>query len=287
VAAHSSIDVLFDLVADDWCRLDLLRGDGTDVLRMTHDTYGEFDARVELSATPGSDTEAARQALVAVARRGRLSPGSARAGLLDAAEIEAAIQQGWSGWLAELQAARRASEAEEARNPSRILAAARAVGLRPEPVGTGVGNWVAGCPGRSHTLMLRPRSEQFGCGYCKVKGGPELLAEFVARRRGWGHGGLGRDAGRVDVPPGVLRATLQTVDLATGEGLAGSAVSQDVGGRQRAARSSGVYPVRCWGLSALQPRRVLRGRPGLCRFRSTRPIDRRLTRPAVRLAWPT
>lgn len=74
-----------------------------------------------------------------------------------------------------------AAAAAESARPSRILAAARSAGLNPEPVREQ--DWVANCPGTKHSLLLGTSSETFGCGYCKVKGGPDELRAFVARRR--------------------------------------------------------------------------------------------------------
>lgn len=79
------------------------------------------------------------------------------------------------------EAVRRAAAEAEERRPSRILATARALRLAPEAVGAH--SWIANCPGTHHTLMLGTSTETFGCGYCKVKGGPEELESFVARRR--------------------------------------------------------------------------------------------------------
>lgn len=73
---------------------------------------------------------------------------------------------------------------EKARSQeSEIVTTARALSLNPEPTGTGATDWQAHCPGTNHTLMISAKSDQFGCGYCKVKGGVKELREFVTKRR--------------------------------------------------------------------------------------------------------
>ena len=67
-------------------------------------------------------------------------------------------------------------------NESEIVRVARELGLQPYPSGTGPHSWFARCPRTNHTLMISSSSDQFGCGYCKMKGGPRELQEFVARR---------------------------------------------------------------------------------------------------------
>lgn len=52
-------------------------------------------------------------------------------------------------------------------------------GLQPEPEGL-PNNWQANCPsGGQHHIMISTASNQWGCGYCKKKGGLEELKEFV------------------------------------------------------------------------------------------------------------
>ncbi len=76
------------------------------------------------------------------------------------------------------------SNAEAARaEESQLVVVARELGLNPEPSGEGPHHWRAHCPGTNHSLMISSSSDQFGCGYCKVKGGAEKLREFVAARR--------------------------------------------------------------------------------------------------------
>ena len=62
-----------------------------------------------------------------------------------------------------------------------IIETARALRLRPEPLGDSPNNWVANCPGGQHSIMVAPTSNEFGCGYCRIKGGPDVLREFANR----------------------------------------------------------------------------------------------------------
>lgn len=182
------IEQSVDMLAQDVCRIRLERGAAADVLHLSFAELGS-DQDLELPATAGADADAARAALAAAARAGHFSLIRVVAGgVLDAGECRAIIAAGEAQWLqarakarAEGRRAAEAAEAAEAQRPSRILAAARAAGLVPGPVGEN--QWVANCPGAHHSLMLGTRSETFGCGYCKVKGGCEELVAFVARRR--------------------------------------------------------------------------------------------------------
>jgi hypothetical protein len=74
--------------------------------------------------------------------------------------------------------ARRAS-CEEAE----IVVAARELRLSPEATGTGPHHWRASCPETNHGLYIQSDTNQFGCGYCRRKGGPEELRAFVVERR--------------------------------------------------------------------------------------------------------
>ena len=69
--------------------------------------------------------------------------------------------------------------AEAERNPPPIVLLARELQLNPRPEGHNATAWVANCPsGRGHTIMVSGSSNQFGCGYCRKKGGPEELRAF-------------------------------------------------------------------------------------------------------------
>jgi hypothetical protein len=60
-----------------------------------------------------------------------------------------------------------------------IIKLASELGLNPRPAGHNDTAWMADCPSRSHTIMLSPSLNEFGCGYCRRKGGPAELAAFV------------------------------------------------------------------------------------------------------------
>ena len=77
------------------------------------------------------------------------------------------------------EAARRQAE----NTPSALVEAAEELDLCPVPSGTSGHSWYGNCPGTNHRLMISAGSEEFGCGYCRVKGGVEELRAFVAKRR--------------------------------------------------------------------------------------------------------
>jgi hypothetical protein len=83
----------------------------------------------------------------------------------------------------EEEEAREAARRHLEESPSPLIAAARELGLDPRPTGGNDVSWIATCPGRNHWLMLTVGSERFGCGYCKVSGGPEELRALVEQRR--------------------------------------------------------------------------------------------------------
>ena len=76
-----------------------------------------------------------------------------------------------------------AAQAESERG-AEIIQVAEALGLHPEPAGVGPHAWYVNCPtGRPHRIPAQSQSNQWGCGYCGIKGGPEELRAEVARRR--------------------------------------------------------------------------------------------------------
>lgn len=80
-----------------------------------------------------------------------------------------------------------ASRQQALNTPSALVDACRELGLCPEPSGTNSHSWYANCPGTSHRLMVSTKGSheggEFGCGYCRVKGGVEELRALVAKRR--------------------------------------------------------------------------------------------------------
>jgi hypothetical protein len=73
--------------------------------------------------------------------------------------------------------------AEKARQrETEIIRVARELKLSPEPTGKGPDYWQAGCPGGNHPVYINAADNEFGCGWCKRKGGPEELRAFVEER---------------------------------------------------------------------------------------------------------
>ena len=70
-------------------------------------------------------------------------------------------------------------EAQHRDAGAEIVVAARDLHLGPEPTGTGRHHWQARCPGTNHHLLIQSATNQFGCGYCRRKGGPEELRAFA------------------------------------------------------------------------------------------------------------
>lgn len=74
-------------------------------------------------------------------------------------------------------------------NETEIIRVARELGLDPVPSGDSPTGWIARCPGQSgrYTLQLSAKTGQFGCGYCRVKGGVDELRAFIAQENGHEH----------------------------------------------------------------------------------------------------
>jgi hypothetical protein len=98
-----------------------------------------------------------------------------RSGLIGRREFNKLV----SGLEAELEA--NAIAAREL--TSEIVEAARELGLNPTPTGTDPRFWSARCPQVSHSLFINAEVDEFGCGWCRKRGGPDELAQFVAERR--------------------------------------------------------------------------------------------------------
>lgn len=56
------------------------------------------------------------------------------------------------------------------------------LGLDPRPAGHNHNAWMANCPRTSHWLMISAEQNEFGCGYCRRKGGPAELRAFYETR---------------------------------------------------------------------------------------------------------
>jgi hypothetical protein len=79
----------------------------------------------------------------------------------------------------ELKRNRLAAEAEQQHQKAQIVEVASELGLNPRPAGHNDSAWIADCPRRTHTLMLSPSLNEFGCGYCRRKGDAAALTAFV------------------------------------------------------------------------------------------------------------
>ncbi|MFC2993362.1 hypothetical protein [Halomonas tibetensis] len=136
--------------------------------------------RVAWSANQGTPAESAEvlfRALTAV-RHGHVWPDGYREGPL----ITKAAHQRIVGEL-EAEIERNRQEAE-AQSQAPIIVMARRLGLRPEPAGKSPSAWYADCPGKSHRLMVSSSANEFGCGYCRVKGGTAELEALHGQRCG-------------------------------------------------------------------------------------------------------
>jgi hypothetical protein len=72
----------------------------------------------------------------------------------------------------------RNSRAAEREHEAPIIKMARELNLNPKPAGHNNTAWIADCPRRSHWIMISPSVNEFGCGYCRRKGGPKELKDF-------------------------------------------------------------------------------------------------------------
>jgi hypothetical protein len=66
---------------------------------------------------------------------------------------------------------------------TKIIKVATQLGLHPQPPLLNPEIWSAQCPGTRHQLYINARKNEFGCGYCGVKGNHEKLREFVKSRK--------------------------------------------------------------------------------------------------------
>ena len=129
------------------------------------------------SQARGSVKEACRRLFKAHIRKWRRyeSPGRLiTPALLSATDFRAAIEE------VRLEIER--NQRTAASIDTEIISVARELKLNPEPKGDSPTNWIAKCPGGKHWITIAPTSNQFGCDWCKVKGGPEELRSFAERR---------------------------------------------------------------------------------------------------------
>ena len=140
-------------------------------------------AGLAVSCILQSDPRTAARAMYKVLMRARFhhtmpcAPFSS--GLLSAEELGREVDE----FCEELERNSQAAEAAQRANPAPILKVAWAFGLSPRTAGQNPESWWANCPcGGNHSIMISTNSNQFGCGYCRRKGGPDELRQFCEDR---------------------------------------------------------------------------------------------------------
>jgi hypothetical protein len=125
----------------------------------------------------GSKREAAAQLLYAYVRSrtyyGFPAPPY-RKGLLTSSELENIV----GAVTDEFDRNSRPAEKKRGQHEAPIIKMARELNLNPKPAGHNNSAWIADCPRRSHWIMISPSLNEFGCGYCRRKGGPKELKDF-------------------------------------------------------------------------------------------------------------
>jgi hypothetical protein len=74
------------------------------------------------------------------------------------------------------------AEKKQRQHEASIITLARELGLNPRPAGHNDNAWLANCPRTNHWLMISVEQNEFGCGYCRQKGGPAELRSFYEAR---------------------------------------------------------------------------------------------------------
>ena len=144
---------------------------------------GQKNAGLALSGSLQSDPRTAALALYKVLMHARfhytMPCKPFGGGLLSAEELSREVDE----LLAEVERNSQAAEAAQRVNPAPILQIAWAFGLNPRPAGHNPESWWANCPsGGNHSIMITTSANQFGCGYCRKKGGPDELRQFCQDR---------------------------------------------------------------------------------------------------------
>jgi hypothetical protein len=177
----------------------LVRDDRQDLL-WSLTTYSEKTTRTNLAARAGGDPawmkcKITSGCVAGAAREGTQSKAATRLldalvrarvhhefprppylpGLLTIAELAAIVR----AVTEELERNALAAETAQRGHEAPIIKLASELGLNPRPAGHNDSAWMADCPRRSHTLMLSPSLNEFGCGYCRRKGDAAELAAFV------------------------------------------------------------------------------------------------------------
>jgi hypothetical protein len=160
----------------------IVRGDGSDRFWVKTTAIGIVveEGMIATAKSAGSEEDAAQTFLDALFRErvGHLWPSEfVSAGILP----EATYNKITDRIAKELKGNRKKAK----RNLHPIIATAERLKLNPEPAGTGPYNWQARCPETKHWIYISTKSGQFGCGYCRQKGGIAELEKFVADRKAW------------------------------------------------------------------------------------------------------
>lgn len=96
-------------------------------------------------------------------------------GLLTRGELKGIVE----AIAEELTRNRRVAAEKQCRHEATIIKMARELGLNPRPAGHNDSAWMASCPqSRNHWIMISAERNEFGCGYCRRKGGPQELRAF-------------------------------------------------------------------------------------------------------------
>jgi hypothetical protein len=167
----------------------LIRTNDADWLELVVRYSGKITSRKCVVSVPrqGSEREAAARLLDAHVR-GWIYYGCPVQpywiGLLTSSELERIV----GAITDEFERNSRAAEKEQGQHEAPIIKMARELNLNPKPVGHNKTVWIADCPRRSHWIMISPSLNEFGCGYCRRKGGPKERRSFVLQPDTWAVG---------------------------------------------------------------------------------------------------
>ena len=85
------------------------------------------------------------------------------------------------------KAIKKINERQARAEESELVSLCREYGLSPEPTGADTTSFWANCiTGRPHRMQVSTLSEEWGCGYCRIKGGINELKEAYKKYRGSG-----------------------------------------------------------------------------------------------------
>jgi hypothetical protein len=135
-----------------------------------------------VAGAPSSDESTAARRLLEALFRSRVGYGFPTDFQVGGSVEASTYEQIVADLKNELDSNADAARENESGDASEIVETARELHLNPRPTGTGPHHWLACCPETSHSLYIQSQSNEFGCGYCKRKGGPDELRAFVADR---------------------------------------------------------------------------------------------------------